>query len=141
MLYNLIAPLSEQFILANLFRYLTFRAGAACITALVLSLLFGPALIRTLRAIQRQGQPIRPDGPERHLIEKKGTPASPATARASKVFPVPGGPTSSTPLGMRAPNRLYRFGSFRKLMISCSSSLASSTPATSSNVVLTPVST
>jgi phospho-N-acetylmuramoyl-pentapeptide-transferase len=74
MLYNLIAPLSEQFILANLFRYLTFRAGAACITALVLSLVFGPALIRTLRAIQRQGQPIRPDGPERHLIEKKGTP-------------------------------------------------------------------
>jgi phospho-N-acetylmuramoyl-pentapeptide-transferase len=74
MLYNLLVPLSEQFILANLFRYLTFRAGAACITALVLSLMFGPALIRTLRAIQRQGQPIRPDGPERHLIEKKGTP-------------------------------------------------------------------
>ena len=74
MLYNLLVPLSEQFILANLFRYLTFRAGAACITALALSLLFGPALIRTLRAIQRQGQPIRPDGPERHLIEKKGTP-------------------------------------------------------------------
>jgi phospho-N-acetylmuramoyl-pentapeptide-transferase len=74
MLYNLLTPLSEQFILANLFRYLTFRAGAACITALVLSLMFGPALIRTLRAIQRQGQPIRPDGPERHLIEKKGTP-------------------------------------------------------------------
>ena len=74
MLYNLLTPLSEQFIAANLFRYLTFRAGAACITALVLSLMFGPALIRTLRAIQRQGQPIRPDGPERHLIEKKGTP-------------------------------------------------------------------
>lgn len=74
MLYNLLTPLSEQFILANLFRYLTFRAGAACITALVISLMFGPALIRTLRAIQRQGQPIRPDGPERHLIEKKGTP-------------------------------------------------------------------
>ena len=74
MLYTLLTPLSEQFIAANLFRYLTFRAGAACITALVISLLFGPALIRTLRAIQRQGQPIRPDGPERHLIEKKGTP-------------------------------------------------------------------
>ena len=74
MLYNLLTPLSEQFIAANLFRYLTFRAGAACITALVLSLMFGPKLIRTLRAIQRQGQPIRPDGPERHLIEKKGTP-------------------------------------------------------------------
>ena len=54
MLYNLLTPLSEQFIAANLFRYLTFRAGAACITALVISLMFGPALIRTLRAIQRQ---------------------------------------------------------------------------------------
>ncbi len=74
MLYNLITPLSDQFIAANLFRYLTFRAGAACITALILSLMFGPALIRHLRSIQGQGQPIRPDGPERHLIEKKGTP-------------------------------------------------------------------
>ena len=34
---------------------------------------------------------------------KNGTPASPARARASKVLPVPGGPYSSTPLGMRAP--------------------------------------
>ena len=74
MLYNFIAPLADQFIAANLFRYLTFRAGAACITSLVLALMFGPAMIRRLRAIQRQGQPIRPDGPERHLIEKKGTP-------------------------------------------------------------------
>ena len=74
MFFNLIAPLADQFIAANLFRYLTFRAGAACITALILSLMFGPLLIRTLRAIQVQGQPIRPDGPERHLIEKKGTP-------------------------------------------------------------------
>jgi phospho-N-acetylmuramoyl-pentapeptide-transferase len=74
MLYNLIAPLSDQFIAANLFRYLTFRAGGACITAFVLALMFGPALIRHLRAIQVQGQPIRPDGPERHLVEKKGTP-------------------------------------------------------------------
>jgi len=74
MLYNLITPLSEQFIFANLFRYLTFRAGAACITSLVLALMFGPAMIRRLRALQRDGQPIRPDGPERHLVEKKGTP-------------------------------------------------------------------
>ncbi len=74
MLYNLIPPLADQLIAANLFRYLTFRAGAACITALVLSLMFGPMMIRRLRAIQGQGQPIRPDGPERHLIEKKGTP-------------------------------------------------------------------
>jgi len=36
-------------------------------------------------------------------IERKGTPASPATALASKVLPVPGGPTSKTPLGILAP--------------------------------------
>ena len=35
---------------------------------------------------------------------KNGTPASPAMARASKVFPVPGGPISSTPLGIRPPS-------------------------------------
>jgi len=73
MLYNL-ARLSDQFILFNVFRYLTFRSGAACLTALVISLMLGPSLIRWLRSVQRQGQPIRPDGPERHLIEKKGTP-------------------------------------------------------------------
>ncbi len=73
MLINL-ARLSDQLILFNLFRYLTFRSGAACITALVMSLLLGPALIRWLKSVQRGGQPIRPDGPERHLIEKKGTP-------------------------------------------------------------------
>jgi phospho-N-acetylmuramoyl-pentapeptide-transferase len=68
------APLADQFILFNLFRYLTFRAGAACMTALFFALVFGPMIIRRLRAIQRGGQPIREDGPERHLIEKKGTP-------------------------------------------------------------------
>ncbi len=74
MMFNLLAPLGDQFILFNLFRYLTFRSGAACLTALILSFMVGPALIRRLRAIQRDGQPIRTDGPERHLIEKKGTP-------------------------------------------------------------------
>jgi phospho-N-acetylmuramoyl-pentapeptide-transferase len=74
MLYDLTRPLADQFILFNLFRYLTFRSGAACMTALVLSLAFGPMFIRWLKLVQRNGQPIRPDGPERHLIEKKGTP-------------------------------------------------------------------
>ncbi len=73
MLMNL-ARLSDQLILFNLFRYLTFRSGAACVTALVISLLMGPSLIRWLKSVQRGGQPIRPDGPERHIIEKKGTP-------------------------------------------------------------------
>ena len=68
--------------------------------------------------------------------KKKGTSASPATARASSVLPVPGGPTSSTPLGMRPPSRWYFLGFFRKSTTSISSALASSTPATSANVVL-----
>src|SRR5207249_1415095 len=62
-------------------------------------------------------------------MEKKGTPASPAMARARSVLPVPGAPTSSTPFGMRPPSLVNFFGSFRKAMISSSSSLASSIPA------------
>ncbi len=74
MLFNLARPLADQFILFNLFRYLTFRSGAACLTALVVSFLLGPPLIRWLKSVQGYGQPIRLDGPERHLVEKKGTP-------------------------------------------------------------------
>mmetsp|Transcript_3375 Transcript_3375/g.5665 ORF Transcript_3375/g.5665 Transcript_3375/m.5665 type:complete len:298 (-) Transcript_3375:1158-2051(-) len=71
-------------------------------------------------------------------MEKKGTPASPATALASMVFPVPGGPIKRAPLGILAPIWAYLSGCLRKSTISVSSILASSTPATSSN--LTPVS-
>ena len=67
---------------------------------------------------------------------KNGTPASPATARASSVLPVPGGPYSSTPLGMRAPSCWNFLGFSRNSLISCSSSTASSQPATSLNVTL-----
>ncbi len=67
-------------------------------------------------------------------IEKKGTFASPATARASRVLPVPGGPTSNTPFGIRPPSFWNFCASRRNSMISFSSSLASSTPATSLNV-------
>jgi phospho-N-acetylmuramoyl-pentapeptide-transferase len=73
-IFNLLAPLADGFQLFNLFRYLTFRAGAACMTALVLSLMLGPSLIRWLRARQNGGQPIREDGPQSHLLTKKGTP-------------------------------------------------------------------
>ncbi|HTR16237.1 MAG TPA: phospho-N-acetylmuramoyl-pentapeptide-transferase [Acetobacteraceae bacterium] len=74
MLYILSRPLADQFFLFNLFRYITFRSGAACMTALVVSFWLGPRVIRWLKSVQRGGQPIREDGPERHLIEKKGTP-------------------------------------------------------------------
>ncbi|WP_419728483.1 phospho-N-acetylmuramoyl-pentapeptide-transferase [Lichenicola sp.] len=74
MLYNLAHPFAEHFALFNLFRYITFRSGAACLTAFVLSLLMGPWVIARLRQIQREGQPIRALGPERHILEKAGTP-------------------------------------------------------------------
>ena len=75
MIYLLAHALSpEKFALINLIRYLTFRCGAACLTALVISLWMGPRFIRWLKSVQRGGQPIREDGPARHLIEKKGTP-------------------------------------------------------------------
>ena len=66
---------------------------------------------------------------------KNGTLASPAMARASRVLPVPGGPTSSTPLGILPPRRWNFCGSFRNSTISSSSCLASSMPATSSKVM------
>ena len=65
---------------------------------------------------------------------KNGTPASPATARASKVLPVPGGPTNKHPRGIFAPIALYLSGLLKKSLISFISSTASSTPATSANV-------
>ena len=57
----------------NLFRYITFRAGAAFFTALVFGFLFGRPLINFLRRRQSKGQPIRSDGPEGHFA-KAGTP-------------------------------------------------------------------
>ena len=59
--------------LLNLIRYISFRAGAASATALLIGLLLGPAFIRWLRAKQGKGQPIRADGPQSHLA-KVGTP-------------------------------------------------------------------
>ncbi|MDF2492835.1 MAG: hypothetical protein K0Q58_1413 [Microbacterium sp.] len=59
-----------------------------------------------------------------------------ATARARSVFPVPGGPYSSTPFGIRAPRAWNFVGSFRKSLISCISSIASSEPATSWKVTV-----
>ena len=72
--------------------------------------------------------------------EKKGTCASPATAFASSVLPVPGGPESITPFGMRPPRSVYFFGFFKKSTISSTSSLAPVIPATLSKVVFTSVS-
>ncbi|MGR3714778.1 MAG: phospho-N-acetylmuramoyl-pentapeptide-transferase [Shimia sp.] len=57
----------------NLFRYITFRAGGAFMTALIFGFLFGRPLIDVLRRKQGKGQPIREDGPEGHFV-KAGTP-------------------------------------------------------------------
>ena len=69
------------------------------------------------------------------LIEKNGTFASPATAFASNVLPVPGPPTSNIPLGILAPISLNFLGSFKKSTISASSSFSSFNPATLSKVI------
>jgi phospho-N-acetylmuramoyl-pentapeptide-transferase len=73
-LLHLLFPLADEVSFFNLFRYLTFRTGGAVLTALLISFLCGPAVIRWLKAHQRIGQPIRSDGPEHHLATKQGTP-------------------------------------------------------------------
>ena len=50
MLYNLLAPLAEDVTIFNLFRYITFRTGGAVMTALIISFLIGPGVIRWLKA-------------------------------------------------------------------------------------------
>ena len=74
MLYNLLYPLSEDVGGLNLFRYLTFRTGGAVMTALLLSFVFGPSIIRLLKRMHPAGQPIRVDGPQSHILTKAGTP-------------------------------------------------------------------
>jgi len=73
MLYFL-GDLSAQVSALNVFRYITFRVGGATMTALIVVFLFGPMIIRALRMKQGKGQPIREDGPQSHLLTKKGTP-------------------------------------------------------------------
>lgn len=74
MLYHFLVPLSDDFGIFNLFRYLTFRAGGALMTAFLISFLMGPSVIGMLKRKQKKGQPIRLDGPEGHILTKQGTP-------------------------------------------------------------------
>lgn len=74
MLYHLFFPYADQFQLFNLFQYITFRSGGAVFTALIIGFLIGAPIIRWLKSKQLEGQPIREDGPESHLLTKKGTP-------------------------------------------------------------------
>jgi phospho-N-acetylmuramoyl-pentapeptide-transferase len=72
MLYHLLYPLHELFSIFNVFRYITFRTIYAILTALLISFIIGPWLIKKLRVFQIQ-QVVRPDVPTRHMV-KNGTP-------------------------------------------------------------------
>jgi phospho-N-acetylmuramoyl-pentapeptide-transferase len=72
MFYHLLVPLGSQLILFNVFRYITFRAVMATLTALMISFLLGRPLVDYLREFQI-GQMVRDDGPQSHL-GKSGTP-------------------------------------------------------------------
>jgi phospho-N-acetylmuramoyl-pentapeptide-transferase len=73
MLYYL-AELTDGLGVLNVFRYITFRAGGAFLTALLFGFIFGRPLIEMLRLRQGRGQPIRTDGPQGHIVSKAGTP-------------------------------------------------------------------
>ncbi len=72
MLYLLLSPFADQFQALNLINYLTFRTGAAMMTAFILALAIGNPFIGWLRT--KGSQPIRTDGPESHIVAKAGTP-------------------------------------------------------------------
>ncbi len=72
MFYNLLFPLHEKIHAFNVFRYITFRFASAMFTALLISFIFGPSIIRKLKEL-KVGQQVRADGPGTHL-GKAGTP-------------------------------------------------------------------
>jgi len=72
MLYHLLYPFRTEFSVLNVTRYITFRTAAASLSALAISLVLGPWLIRKLREFQI-GQVIRAEGPQTHK-PKAGTP-------------------------------------------------------------------
>ena len=74
MFFYLAETYTQYFTFFNLFNYISFRTGAAVLTSLFFSLIFGEMIIKFLSTIQPIGQPIRSDGPKKHLFEKAGTP-------------------------------------------------------------------
>lgn len=72
MLYHLLYPLHTAFSAFNVFRYITFRAAYAMVTALLISFILGPVIIRILERRQVY-QVIRQEGPKTHHA-KSGTP-------------------------------------------------------------------
>src|SRR5215218_9778693 len=72
MLYHLLVPLAQYHAVFNLFRYQTFRAAGAVVTAFLVAFYLGPPIIRRLRML-KVGQVVRTEGPQTHL-GKRGTP-------------------------------------------------------------------
>ena len=72
MFYHVFYPLSSEYSILNVFKYITFRSAYAGVTALALSLILGKLMIRTLLKLQI-GEKIRSDGPQHHSV-KSGTP-------------------------------------------------------------------
>ena len=74
MIYNLALTLANEYTFLNVFKYITFRAGASFVTAMLICFIAGPFIINSLRRKQKKGQPIRVDGPQWQITAKKGTP-------------------------------------------------------------------
>ena len=74
MLYHLLMNYVDQHHFLNVFKYITCRTGVALLTALLTAFFLAPSIIRWLKRQQGQGQPIRKEGPESHLLTKVGTP-------------------------------------------------------------------
>ena len=86
MLYYLLTSLTNDVSAFNVFRYLTTRTGGAILTALFFIFVAGPHMIALLKVKQGRGQPIRSDGPQRHIVEKQGTPTMGGLMILSGVF-------------------------------------------------------
>ena len=86
MLYYLLLKLTTEVSALNAFRYLTTRTGMAIFTALLFIFVLGPKIIALLKIKQGKGQPIRTDGPQRHIVEKQGTPTMGGLMILSGVF-------------------------------------------------------
>ena len=86
MLYYLLTSLTNDVSAFNVFRYLTTRTGGAILTALFFIFVAGSRMIALLKVKQGRGQPIRSDGPQRHIVEKQGTPTMGGLMILSGVF-------------------------------------------------------
>ena len=74
MLYHYLYSFAADYPALNVIKYITFRSAGALFSALFMSFILGPKIIAWLKKRQKDGQPIRLDGPESHLLTKKGTP-------------------------------------------------------------------